>query len=126
MMASVTRRHDRFLVAHYFNPPYLVPLVEIVRSKHTSEETVQILFNLMKQIDKQPIICQKEALGLSGIGFSWYCGGRHITFFNAESPARKMWIWRSKTASDGGRRGRPPFDIFFEHNDEYDLTLFNQ
>jgi 3-hydroxybutyryl-CoA dehydrogenase len=39
-MAAATTRANRVLVAHYFNPPYLVPLVELVPSSATSGETV--------------------------------------------------------------------------------------
>jgi 3-hydroxybutyryl-CoA dehydrogenase len=62
-MASATKRPDRFLVAHYFNPPYLMPLVEIVRAKKTSDATVNTVHNLMKAIGKRPIICQNEVPG---------------------------------------------------------------
>ena len=62
-LAAATRRPDRVLVAHYFNPPYLMPLVEIVRGKSTSDQTVNTVYNLMKAMGKSPIICQKEALG---------------------------------------------------------------
>lgn len=62
-LAAATQRPDRFLVAHYFNPPYLMPLVEIVRGKETSDAAVDAIFNLMKGMGKSPIICRKEALG---------------------------------------------------------------
>lgn len=63
MLASATARPDRVLVAHYFNPPYLMPLVEIVRSGFTSDETVNTVYELMKKVGKSPIIVQKEAPG---------------------------------------------------------------
>jgi 3-hydroxybutyryl-CoA dehydrogenase len=62
LVDSVQRR-DKLLVAHYFNPPYLVPLVELVRSQHTSEETVTTMFDLLTKIGKQPVIVQKEVPG---------------------------------------------------------------
>ena len=62
-LAAATRRPDRFLIAHYFNPPYLMPLVEIVRGEDTSDDVVNTIFNLYKKMNKRPIICQKEALG---------------------------------------------------------------
>ena len=42
--AEVTRRPDRVLVAHYTGPSYLSPLVEVVRTEQTSDETVGIVF----------------------------------------------------------------------------------
>lgn len=61
-----TNRQDRVLNAHYFNPPYLIPLVELIRSPATSDETVSITYNLLKRIGKTPAIIEKEAPGFVG------------------------------------------------------------
>jgi 3-hydroxybutyryl-CoA dehydrogenase len=53
-------------VAHYFNPPYLLPLVEIVRSPETSDESVETIHELLKIVGKKPVIVQKEAPGFIG------------------------------------------------------------
>jgi 3-hydroxybutyryl-CoA dehydrogenase len=58
-LASVTDRPDKFLVANFWNPTYLIPLVEIVRSKQTSDETVETIYNLLTKIGKKPVI-EKE------------------------------------------------------------------
>jgi 3-hydroxybutyryl-CoA dehydrogenase len=63
MLAEGTNRPDRVLVAHYFYPPPLMPLVEIVRSESTSDEVVETVYEIMTAIGKRPIIVQKEALG---------------------------------------------------------------
>ena len=55
-LASVTKRPDRVLVANYWNPPYLLPLVEIVRGKETSDETVETIYNLLTKVGKRPAI----------------------------------------------------------------------
>src|SRR5579883_700121 len=39
-MAPATGRADRFVVAHFWNPPHLIPLVEVVRGDQTAESTV--------------------------------------------------------------------------------------
>ncbi len=54
---------ERLVIAHYFNPAYLVPLVEIVPSPATSESTVQTVFNLLRTVGKHPVILRKEATG---------------------------------------------------------------
>lgn len=61
-----TNRQDKVLNAHYFNPPYLIPLVELIRSPATSDETVSITYNLMKSIGKTPAIIEKEVPGFVG------------------------------------------------------------
>jgi len=62
-MAAAVKRPDRLLVAHYFNPPYLVPLVEIVRGPETSDETVATVHALMLRIGKTPVVLRKEVPG---------------------------------------------------------------
>lgn len=65
-LAAATERPDRVLVAHYFNPPYLLPLVEVVPSAQTSEETVSTVMELMKSLGKRPVHVRKEAPGFIG------------------------------------------------------------
>jgi 3-hydroxybutyryl-CoA dehydrogenase len=65
-LALATRRPDKVLVAHYFNPPYLLPLVEIVRGQGTSDEAVATIYDLMVQVGKSPALVQKEAPGFIG------------------------------------------------------------
>ncbi|MCH8297138.1 MAG: 3-hydroxyacyl-CoA dehydrogenase family protein, partial [Chloroflexi bacterium] len=61
--AEVTRPPDRVLVAHYTGPSYLSPLVEIVRTEQTSDETVDIVFQVLKKVGKSPVMVQKEVPG---------------------------------------------------------------
>ena len=61
-----TDRTDKILNTHYFNPPYLIPLVELIRSPKTSDETVSVTFELLTAIGKTPAIIEKEALGFVG------------------------------------------------------------
>lgn len=62
-LASVTDRKDKVLVLHYFYPPHLMPLVEIVRSEFTSDETTDIVYQTALKAGKKPVIAKKEALG---------------------------------------------------------------
>ena len=65
-MASATQRPDKVLVTHYFNPPFLLPLVEIVRHQATSDETVTTIYDLLTRVGKSPAIIQKEVPGYVG------------------------------------------------------------
>ena len=60
------KRKDQILNTHYFNPPYLIPLVELIRSPDTSDETVAVTFELLTAIGKTPAVIEKEALGFVG------------------------------------------------------------
>ncbi len=61
-----TKRKDQILNTHYFNPPYLIPLVELIRSPDTSDETVALTVVLLAAIGKTPAVIEKEALGFVG------------------------------------------------------------
>lgn len=63
LLASVTKRPDRVLVAHYFYPPSLLPLVEVVPSAFTSGETVDAVCEILRAAGKSPIVIRKEAVG---------------------------------------------------------------
>jgi 3-hydroxyacyl-CoA dehydrogenase len=65
-LGSATERPDKVLVTHYFNPPYLLPLVEIVRGEKTSDATITVVYNLLTKVGKSPVIVQKEVPGFIG------------------------------------------------------------
>lgn len=65
-LAPSTTRPDKVLVTHYFNPPHVVPLVEIVKGPETSEETAATARELYEQIGKIPVVLQKERMGFIG------------------------------------------------------------
>jgi len=65
-LAAVTERPGKVLIAHYFNPPHIVPLVEVVPSPETSDETATAVYDLLKAIGKTPVLVKKEAPGFIG------------------------------------------------------------
>jgi len=54
-MAAVTRRADRFIGMHFFNPVPVMPLVEITRGRDTAEATLSATLDLAKTLGKTPI-----------------------------------------------------------------------
>jgi 3-hydroxybutyryl-CoA dehydrogenase len=65
-IAESIQRKDKFVVAHFWNPAHLLPLVEVVPGKYTSQETVDITMKLMELIGKKPIPLLREAPGFIG------------------------------------------------------------
>jgi 3-hydroxyacyl-CoA dehydrogenase len=57
------RHPERCLVAHPVNPPYLIPLVEIVPTPQTSEAATAITLQLMEAAQQAPILVRKEIEG---------------------------------------------------------------
>ncbi len=62
-LASFTKRPDRFLGMHFFNPPVLMKLVEVIRGKETSDEAVEVTVELAKKLGKTPVVLRKDVPG---------------------------------------------------------------
>lgn len=63
---SVLNQPERFVVAHFWNPAQLMPLVEVVPGKQTSQQTVDTTVELMNHIGKHAVPLKKESLGFVG------------------------------------------------------------
>ena len=57
------KRPERTVIGHPFNPPHLIPLVEVVGGARTSPETIQQALSFYASIGKQPILLHKEMPG---------------------------------------------------------------
>ena len=57
-MAAVTKRPDKFLGMHWFNPPQIMRGIEVIRGEKTSEETLDTLVDLCRKLGKEPGICK--------------------------------------------------------------------
>ena len=57
-MAAVTKRSDKFLGMHWFNPPQIMRGIEVVRAEKTSQETVDTIVGLARKLGKEPAICK--------------------------------------------------------------------
>lgn len=62
-MAALTSRPDRFIGLHFFNPPQLMPLVEVIPGNKTNNDMVIMAMDYCKKVGKQPVLCQKDVPG---------------------------------------------------------------
>ena len=53
----------RFVGTHFWNPGHLIPLVEVVKSDATSDETAQTVMEVLKRVGKEPVLCKKDVPG---------------------------------------------------------------
>jgi 3-hydroxybutyryl-CoA dehydrogenase len=60
-MAEATGRPDKVVQMHFFNPPTVMKLVEIMPGAKTSPETVAAATEMAKQLGKDPVVCKNEA-----------------------------------------------------------------
>ena len=62
-LASSTRRPERFCGMHFFNPPQLMRLIEIIRGVKTSDETINAIVEVTKRMGKEPVVVNKDCPG---------------------------------------------------------------
>jgi 3-hydroxyacyl-CoA dehydrogenase len=63
LLASAMRRPERFCGMHFFNPPQLMKLVEVIRAPKTSDETVSAVIEAAKKMGKEPVVVKKDSPG---------------------------------------------------------------
>ena len=62
-IAKEAAHPERFIGGHPYNPPHLIPLVEITKGEKTTEEVIKTAKEFYTLIGKEPVVLQKEALG---------------------------------------------------------------
>ncbi|HEY8890275.1 MAG TPA: 3-hydroxyacyl-CoA dehydrogenase family protein [Clostridium sp.] len=65
-LAKNTTHKERVIVAHFWNPPQLIPLVEVVPGEKTSQDTIITTLEWVKFIGKKAVRMEKECLGFIG------------------------------------------------------------
>ncbi len=54
---------ERFVGTHFWNPGHLIPLVEVVKSDASSDETAQTVMEVLRRVGKKPVLCKKDVPG---------------------------------------------------------------
>jgi len=62
-IANTTSRPEKFIGIHFFNPPQLMKLVEIIPGEKTSHEITDITKEYVKSVNKQAVLCRKDVPG---------------------------------------------------------------
>jgi len=57
------RRPERFIITHWFTPPHIIPVVEVVRGPQTSSDTVRQIMSLLEKLGKKPILVERYLPG---------------------------------------------------------------
>lgn len=62
-IAKFAKHPERCVGGHPYNPPHLIPLVEVTKGEKSSPEAVKCAYDFYSLIDKEPVILRKETLG---------------------------------------------------------------
>ncbi len=60
---GLTKYKEKMVVAHPFNPPHLVPFVELVKSSHTDEKAAKLVYDFLEYCGRKVVTMQKGAPG---------------------------------------------------------------
>ena len=62
-LASATKRPESFCGMHFFNPPQLMKLIEIIRGAKTSDATIHTIVEVAEKLGKETVVVQKDSAG---------------------------------------------------------------
>lgn len=62
-LASATKRPQQVCGMHFFNPPQLMKLIEIIKAKQTNDETIQTIQEVAKKMEKETVLVKKDIPG---------------------------------------------------------------
>lgn len=60
--AKITHK-ERLVGTHFWNPAFLIPLVEVVKSDYSSDEVAQQVYDILTEVGKKPVLCKKDVPG---------------------------------------------------------------
>ena len=88
-IAATVSHPERFAGMHFFNPPEIVPAVEVIKGEETSDATCEVLTNLLKLMKKHPILVQRDVPGFvaSRLQFAVVREALHLVEEGIASPA---------------------------------------
>lgn len=62
-IAEKSVHKDRIIGTHFWKPAYLMPLVEVIKTKYVSQNTVDTIYSLLEAAGKSPVVVQKDVPG---------------------------------------------------------------
>jgi enoyl-CoA hydratase / 3-hydroxyacyl-CoA dehydrogenase len=62
-IANTTSRPEKFIGIHFFNPPQLMKLVEVIPGEKTAQEITDLTQEYVKSVNKQAVLCRKDVPG---------------------------------------------------------------
>ena len=62
-ISAELKHRERFVGTHFWNPGHLIPLVEVVKSDASSDETAQTVMEVLRSVGKKPVLCRKDVPG---------------------------------------------------------------
>jgi len=88
VLAGATKRPEQFLGLHFFNPPVLMALVEVIRGARTSDATLEAGLEFVRALGKTPVVCRDTpAFIVNRVARPFYGEALRLLGENAADPA---------------------------------------
>lgn len=85
LLAQSVERKDKFCGMHFFNPVHKMPLVEVIRGKETSDETVAAVVAYAAKMGKSPIVVNDcPGFYVNRVLFPYFAGFSHLLLEGAD------------------------------------------
>jgi 3-hydroxybutyryl-CoA dehydrogenase len=65
-IAMMAKKRERIVGTHFWNPPYLIPLVEVIRAEESASRCTSATYDLLKRVGKHPVHVHKDVPGFVG------------------------------------------------------------
>ena len=62
-IANTISRPEKFIGIHFFNPPQLMKLVEVIPGQKTTDDIIKTTINFVESVKKVPVICRRDVPG---------------------------------------------------------------
>ena len=62
-ISAKCKHKERLVGTHFWNPGFLIPLVEVVRTEATTDEVVETVMDMLTRAGKKPVLCKKDVPG---------------------------------------------------------------
>ena len=86
-ISAKCKHRERLCGTHFWNPAFLIPLVEVVKTDATTDEVAQTVIGVLTEAGKKPVLCKKDVPGFMQTECSMHYGAR---LFQSLSEALRM------------------------------------
>jgi len=109
VIAEATKRREKVIGTHWMNPPQIMKLIEIIRSRYTDQETMQSTVDLCRRYGKETIVAKKDVWHfLSGRSHSGWLFEVNLMYLRKEADIKELdAVARYKIGLPMG-----PFELF--------------
>lgn len=91
-IAKAVKNPARFTGMHWVNPPHLIPLVEVIAGEKSSEEALQIVYDVALSLEQKPSGCIRTPPASSSTVCSMPSSARRATVSRKDMPVWRTWI----------------------------------